>query len=156
MHDSKNAVSVQNTAATLAAQFDVVPETVFAEAFWQTVCREWAGLDSHRINKILLLVRLVVRRVLAEGRMEVICAYALSPRERKVPDGLRYHVLDLWVEEVERSVAETGGRDEEVLTRLMRPVWTMAQEGSSKGVRVRAKEVLVEAEGKGLWREEMK
>lgn len=187
MHDSKNAVSVQSLADTLADQFHVLAErertaaaatddssefTVFSQAFWETISRDWLTIDSHRINKILLLIRLVIRQLfrivledephnpdsstLLDRQLTIITALPLSPRERKVPDGLRYHVLDVWLDELERGVGEAKQTrcDEahlaQTATRLMRPVAQMAKEGLSKGVRGRAKEVLAQAEGKGF------
>ena len=136
------------------------------------------------MDKYLLLVRLVVREVFAEmfvgdheheydhegssssslevgaGREQIALleAYPLSPRERMVPDGLRYHVLDVYVDELERAIGKKeeeegdddgdGGEISEetrrAVERLLVPVETMAREGLSKGVRLRAKETLAD------------
>lgn len=65
--------------------------------------------------------------------------------EGKVPDGLRYHVLDVWVEELVPVVEETKGGDEagEV---LMDAVRRLGREGLRKALRKRAKETVVEWE----------
>ena len=131
------------------------------------------------MDKYLLFVRFVVRRVFAgmvqdavneedikEGeevqkrQIALLENFPLSPRERKVPDGLRYHVLDIYVDELERAVplGRDGDDDDEEeqgegeiseetrtrVERLLVPVETVAREGLSKGVRVRAKEVLAD------------
>ena len=144
------------------------------------MAREWTSIDAHRMDKYLLFVRFVVRRVFAgivqdatnkedtEDEEEVVQKrqiallenFPLSPRERKVPDGLRYHVLVIYVDELERAVSlgQDGGEEEEEeqgegeiseetrtrVERLLVPVETVAREGLSKGVRVRAKEVLAD------------
>ena len=145
------------------------------------MAREWTSIDAHRMDKYLLFVRFVVRRVFAgmvqdatnkedteeevqKRQITLLENFPLSPRERKVPDGLRYHVLDIYVDELERAVAlgEDGGNEEEKeeeeeqdeeeiseetrtrVERLLAPVETVAKEGLSKGVRVRAKEVLAD------------
>jgi ribosomal RNA-processing protein 1 len=191
MHDSKSPISVQNLIATLAdltvsTATPASPAAValpLTEAFWTTMAREWTSIDAHRMDKYLLFVRFVVRRVLAgvvrdatnkedteeeevqKRQIALLENFPLSPRERKVPDGLRYHVLDIYVDELERAIAlgEDGGNEEEKeeeeeeqgeeeisektrtrVERLLAPVETVAKEGLSKGVRVRAKEVLAD------------
>jgi ribosomal RNA-processing protein 1 len=187
MHDSKSPISVQNLIATLAdltvsTATPTSPAAValpLTEAFWTTMAREWTSIDAHRMDKYLLFVRFVVRRVLAgvvqdatnkedteeevqKRQIALLEDFPLSPRERKVPDGLRYHVLDIYVDELERAIAlgEDGGNEEEKeeeqgeeeiseetrtqVERLLVPVETVAKEGLSKGVRVRAKEVLAD------------
>lgn len=88
MHDSRNALSVQNLLREVAGTFSIMAskddelqsskasstrsepavgdETwlkPFHSAFWETVSREWAGIDSHRMNKYLLLTRFVLREL---------------------------------------------------------------------------------------------
>ena len=182
MHDSKSPLSVQQLTATLAELTVSTPAPTvslpLSEAFWATMAREWTGIDAHRMDKYLLLVRLVVREVFAglvvglgggddddeergaesssggrnERQIQFLEAGPLSPRERKVPDGLRYHVLDVYVDELERAlgeeeeeeVEEVSGAQRKVVERVLGPVETMAREGLSKGVRVRAKETLAD------------
>ena len=70
----------------------------------------------------------------------VIGDIPLSPTDRKVPDGLRYHVLDVWVEEldsVDREKKEDCPVDE-----IMEPVRRLEKAGATKMVRERARETL--------------
>ena len=60
---------------------------------------------------------------------------ALSVNDGKVPDGVRYHVLDVWVD----GLLETEGWRG---MGLLRPVERMRTEGRTKVVRERAREVL--------------
>lgn len=74
----------------------------------------------------------------------------LSPANGKVPDGIRYHVLDVWVDELVRVVKEKGMVSEEVRERLMAPVKRLEKEGRTKVVRGRAKDVLADERIGGL------
>ncbi|KIW31306.1 uncharacterized protein PV07_02963 [Cladophialophora immunda] len=163
---------------------------VWASAFWETVCREWASIDQWRMNKVLLLVRFFVREMFnialgwaapnndessaaAKGRiasqLQILESWPLSPRERKVPDGLRLRVLDVWVDELagqlgaaQKAVDEAGQSDGgdggdggakkaallDTAKAFMAPVQKLSKEALSKGVKVRAKEAVQLAEEK--------
>ena len=60
-------------------------------------------------------------------------------RGGRVPDGLRYHVLDVWVDGLE-AVAET--MDEALAREVMKPVQKLAEQGKTKVLRKRAKGVI--------------
>ena len=64
--------------------------------------------------------------------------------EAKVPDGLRYHVLDVWVEELVPVLEETN--ENEAGEVLMNAIRRLGKEGLSKSLRKRAKEALEEWE----------
>lgn len=72
----------------------------------------------------------------------------------KVPDGLKYHVLDCWVEELDKVDGARGCPVEA----LMGPVRRVEREGATKVMRTRAKETLADerlkdwllAQGDGL------
>lgn len=67
----------------------------------------------------------------------------LSVGDGKVPDGVRYHVLDVWVD----GLVETEGWDS---VRVMRPVEKLKAEGKTKVVRERAREVLRDERLQGI------
>ncbi|KAI4197862.1 MAG: hypothetical protein LQ346_002876 [Caloplaca aetnensis] len=66
----------------------------------------------------------------------------LSPGNMKVPDGVRYHVLDVWVDELVGVVGEDEGVGNEIGGMLMEPVARLQREGKGKIVKQRAREVL--------------
>lgn len=67
----------------------------------------------------------------------------LSPRDMKVADGIRYHVLDVWVDELVKVVRDEKKKMEErVLDTVMAPVRRLGDEGRTKVVRGRARDVL--------------
>lgn len=67
--------------------------------------------------------------------------------EAKVPDGLRYHMLDIWVEEL-MLVLKDG--EDETGEMLMAPIRTLEKDGKIKTVRKRAKEALDEWNGRHI------
>lgn len=186
MHDSKSMISAQKLITSLADQFTLISgkdaETqdegtadgrasqlgAFSEAFWETMAREWSAIDVHRMNKILLLIRLVTRSVFKicmpsaeEGNKRpssmrdtneqciILEKWPLSLRERKVPDGLRYHVLDIWVDELKAVVRHANiklhAECKNIEQKFMEPVEKLAKGGLTKPVRARAKETLAAA-----------
>ena len=64
----------------------------------------------------------------------------LSPTDRKVPDGLKYHVLDVWVPELDTMDKDKSAKCP--VEMIMRPVRTLEKEGVTKVIRERAKESL--------------
>jgi ribosomal RNA-processing protein 1 len=152
----------------------------WTSAFWETVCREWSAIDQWRMNKMLLLVRFFVREIfklslqqslspepndvpLSASQLPIFEKWPLSARERKVPDGLRLHVLDVWVDELSGQLTAVQKEIEEddksaivdvkaILTDAARafmiPVDTLSKESISKGVRSKAKETLSAAADK--------
>ena len=150
----------------------------WSTAFWETICREWASIDQWRMNKVLLLVRFFLRETfgvlltsvatdesdskskssgLTAKQIQILETWPLSPRERKVPDGLRLHVLDIWVDELAAQIgAVQAERDQskesdpdglktaliDAAQNLMTPVDKVSKEALSKGVKMRAKDAV--------------
>lgn len=165
-------ISVQNLLRDLAGTFATVSGkddelangpaeggsenwlTNYHVAFQETLVREWAGIDSHRMNKYLLLVRFVLRELFTiclrplvgsagesdsndklrskgskqsntdgekqetakdkaisktKSVLQVLESCGpLNPSDRKIPDGLRLHTLDIWVDELFGAVGSIG------------------------------------------------
>ena len=65
----------------------------------------------------------------------------LNVEDQRVPNGIRFHVLDLWLDELEKAgVLEE--ENEAVLESLLEPVRKLANESPTKAVRKKAKETL--------------
>lgn len=140
----------QRLANELAALAESLPEascrpTWFA-AFWDVLGQQWSSIDKLRMDKFLLLVRRVLAvqlRYAIAGEGEVEEGLKQWPFEeegdlRKVPLGLRLHLLDIWVDELERE----GGLEEEnkaVLERVGKMVQALRW-SHVKQVRERARE----------------
>ncbi|KAL8994106.1 MAG: hypothetical protein Q9169_005844, partial [Polycauliona sp. 2 TL-2023] len=148
---------------TLASLVPPLPPqlfTPFLTAFWTTIISEYTSIPQLRLDKYLLLMRCYVNatflylsshawdkelvaewRVLMDGGREGKRLAPLSAVNGKVPDGVRYHVLDVWVDELVKVVG--GERLEKgVLEMLMEPVRRLGEEGRTKIVRGRARDVL--------------
>ncbi|KAF2447454.1 hypothetical protein P171DRAFT_407614 [Karstenula rhodostoma CBS 690.94] len=127
----------------------------FLRAFWATIAREWTNIEALRLDKYLYLIRQYVNasfRYLsqngwgnAEGLQrhgEIMAEFPLNAQDTKIPNGLRFHVLDVWVDELEKVDGEWGVEKREVLEALCGPVEALAKEGRLKVVRNAAKETL--------------
>lgn len=79
----------------------------YARAFWETICREWAGIDRHRLDKYYFLVRRFYlagfetvfshqrcdsQQIRAIGK--VLMEWPLNPTRGDVPDALRIYLVE--------------------------------------------------------------
>ncbi|KAK7205123.1 hypothetical protein BZA70DRAFT_279118 [Myxozyma melibiosi] len=90
----------------------------FVDAFWATICRDWNNIDVLRIDKYYLLIRRFVsgmfeRLANSNWDQEMITSfnkslmeYPLNPKNTAIADGIRYHMIDIFVEEFEKKMAE--------------------------------------------------
>lgn len=140
-------------------------------AFWEVVGAKWSGIDVLRMEKFLLLVRRVfcggARWVLAgaekkgkEGEVragafiEALREGPLGGEEdgegKEMPLGLRLHVVDLWVDELERAGALGDGpaaqsaAAKKLVEGVGELVRGLTKGGPSKPLRTRAEESLVD------------
>ncbi|KAJ1728472.1 hypothetical protein LPJ61_004018, partial [Coemansia biformis] len=94
----------------------------FVRAFWDTLCREWFEVDKHRVDKYLLLARRMVfftfqsmrqnewDQALVRDYIDVYQQLPISPREPRVPNSIRSHVADVYLDELVRLA---GDRDQQ-------------------------------------------
>ena len=155
---SDRPLTQQRLATDLANLVTILPsETVlrFLSAFWTTIAREWTGIDVLRMDKMLLLVRKYLSASFAylaknewadlelvKRYMAVLSSTPLHPTDTKVPNGLRYHVLDIYVGELDR--VDTPRCGALPLNLLLEPLKTLEKESTTKAVRMRVKEALVD------------
>ncbi|KAI9655313.1 MAG: hypothetical protein M1821_005460 [Bathelium mastoideum] len=129
---------------------NVIP---FLDAFWRTIAREWVGIDVFRMDKFLYLIRQYLAasfRFFAQRDwrntddlmeyLDVLTTTPLHPTDSKVPDGLRYHVMDIYVDELDRVDPERKGLMP--IKNLLRPIKLLKKQSHTKAIRVRAQEVL--------------
>ncbi|KAF1975076.1 nucleolar protein-like protein NOP52 variant [Bimuria novae-zelandiae CBS 107.79] len=129
----------------------------FLRAFWTTIAREWAQIEALRLDKYLYLIRQYVNasfRFLSannwagtkaiEEHGRIVAEIPLNPVDAKVPNGLRFHVLDVWVDELEKVDGEWEVEKRGVLEKVCEPVETLAREGKLKVVRKAAGECLAD------------
>ncbi|KAK6344512.1 hypothetical protein TWF696_008146 [Orbilia brochopaga] len=118
----------QRLADELASLVDVVkPQNVFTflETFWMTMTREWTSIDSLRMDKFMLLVRRYVAASLRYLRSngwsdedlwrnnEILETLPLHPTNAKMPDGLRYHLIDIYLDELFKAAKVEEEEEEE-------------------------------------------
>ncbi|KAG9944613.1 hypothetical protein KCU85_g7797, partial [Aureobasidium melanogenum] len=122
----------------------------FMRAFWQTISREYTGIDSLRMDKFLFMIRSYVNAGFAycaknnwkdaETRKEyldLLREIPLNPRDPKVPNGLKYHVIDVYVDELEKV-----GDDKAPYEELMAPLVELGEKAVLKSVRKKVEEAL--------------
>lgn len=153
----------QELANDLGALVMIMPATnaiPFLKAFWQIHCQEWHGLDRIRLDKYYLLLRRVIYfsfqflareswdTVYLEAYTDMLIEGPLSPTDRKNPDAIRYHVIDLYFEELEKVLDDVRAKLEDdddldvPMEEISRPLTVLAKEGSTKVLRTKAKEAL--------------
>ena len=132
----------------------------FADAFWKTMAREWNNIDALRMDKFLYLVRCYVqegfqfvrRKKWEEGLVgeyvEVLEGTALNVRDGKIPNGLRYHVIDIYVDELDKA----DEQDDAPLEELLKPMRKLGKESPVKAVKKRVAEAL-EDERLARWKD---
>ncbi|KAI9477432.1 hypothetical protein LPJ55_000654 [Coemansia sp. RSA 990] len=97
----------------------------FVRAFWETMSREWFDMDKHRIDKYLLLARRMVfftfkamqknqwDQALVEEYLKVYQEVPANPDDPKIPNSIRTHVSDVYVDELVRLVTEMQSESED-------------------------------------------
>lgn len=90
----------------------------FLDAFWVIMAREWEGLDRYRLDKFYLLLRRYfaasLRRLKAENWdedwvddfLKIMEHIPLNLDDLKVPNGIRFHLFDIFLDEFERIMKE--------------------------------------------------
>ncbi|KAB1283811.1 Ribosomal RNA processing protein 1-like protein B [Camelus dromedarius] len=93
-------------------------EHLFIQTFWQTMNREWKGIDQLRLDKFYMLIRLVLRQSFEvlkrngweESRiklfLDVLMKEILRP-ESQSPNGVKFHFIDIYVDEL----SKVGGKE---------------------------------------------
>lgn len=151
----------QNLCNDLARLLDVLPDEAvipWLTGFWDVLSREWTSIDVLRMEKFLLLVRRVLGKSLAwvhggtgkkgeKRREELLALFIEWPFEtsgdlKRVPVGLRLHVLDIWIDEAEKVgivgedatekdvefLTDVKGILEEMVKNTVKPIKSKAKE----------------------------
>jgi len=122
----------------------------YMRAFWTTIAREYTGIDSLRMDKFLFLIRSYVNAGFAycakshwkdedttKQYLDLLREIPLNPRDAKVPTGLKYHVVDVYVDELEKVGDENAPYEE-----VMQPLVEFGQKAVLKSVRKKVDEAL--------------
>lgn len=84
-----------------------------------------------------------------EQYIDVLRATPLNARDHKIPNGLRYHVIDIYVDELDKVDVDREGHMP--LELLLRPLKALGKESPTKAVRLRVKETLEDDERLRNW-----
>lgn len=111
----------------------------FSKAFWRIICIEWYGIDRHRLDKYLLLIRRVFFKQLKYLKLRewheplvdkyldrVLHAIPLSG-DPKVYNGIPIHIIDILFDEWERLALESEADEEEEEMKFEEKVEKMAE-----------------------------
>uniref|UniRef100_H0X1G0 Ribosomal RNA processing 1B n=1 Tax=Otolemur garnettii TaxID=30611 RepID=H0X1G0_OTOGA len=112
----------EELANTIAQLVHVVNNSeaqhLFIQTFWQTMNREWKGIDRLRLDKYYMLIRLVLRQSFEvlkrdgweESRiklfLDVLMKEILCP-ESQSPNAVRFHFIDIYLDEL----SKVGGKE---------------------------------------------
>ncbi|CAG5157073.1 uncharacterized protein ALTATR162_LOCUS4865 [Alternaria atra] len=130
----------------------------FIRAFFLTMSSEWSRIEALRLDKYLYLIRQYLnasftflsrnkwKKNLLEQWNTVVEEIPLERQNMRIPNGLRYHVMDIWVDEMEKVEGEAWEKEDkrETLETLVLPVEKMAKDGKLKPLRNAAKECLAD------------
>lgn len=96
------------------------PALAFLRGFWQSMVREWGGIDRLRMDKYYMLVRKYVYAAFVmlinlEWNPEACLRYGEILTERggpitqdsKTPCSLMYHLADIYLEEIDKALKAT-------------------------------------------------
>ena len=166
MFHTSSPLPQQRLSRTLSSLLLSLPPTLFLPfltAFYKILTSQYAQLPSLRLDKYLYLLRRYVSAsfdylvrhtyppTLVRGYLDLV-AGDVGPlscgrgEQARVPDGIRYHVLDFWVPELKAVLRERepAGRDQGEL--FMEPVRALEKNAKGKVVRRRAREAVKEWE----------
>ncbi|KAM6161752.1 ribosomal RNA processing protein 1 homolog A [Erethizon dorsatum] len=84
---------------------------LFLQTFWQTMIREWAGIDRLRLDKFYLLMRMVLNESLKAVRTRGweerdiekllgLLTTEILHEESQAPNGVKSHFLEVFLEEL--------------------------------------------------------
>lgn len=119
------------------------------------MAREWNNIDVLRMEKFLLLVRRYLHSTFVvlqtaswekEKVAEVLGMMVEIPfnvEDQRIPMGLRFHVIDIYVDELEKvGLLEDMGVSGVILDQLMAPLVKLREGSPTKTVRRKAGEAL--------------
>ncbi|KAI5941382.1 Ribosomal RNA processing protein 1A [Manis javanica] len=92
-------------------------QLLFLQTFWQTMNREWIGIDRLRLDKFYMLMRMVLNESLralkmrgwedrqVEQLLELLTTEILHP-DSQAPNGVKSHFLEIFLEELSKVGAD--------------------------------------------------
>ncbi|NXF74360.1 RRP1B protein, partial [Sclerurus mexicanus] len=90
---------------------------LFLQTFWQTMNREWNGIDNLRLDKYYMLMRLILRQSfevlkrnewdesLVELLLQLLMKEVMEP-DSNAPSGIKLHFIDIYLDELAKVGAK--------------------------------------------------
>ncbi|XP_071422231.1 ribosomal RNA processing protein 1 homolog B isoform X1 [Pithys albifrons albifrons] len=90
---------------------------LFLQTFWQTMGREWTGIDNLRLDKYYMLMRLILRQSfevlkrnewnesLVEPLLQLLMKEVMEP-DSNAPSGIKLHFIDIYLDELAKVGAK--------------------------------------------------
>nr|POE74808.1 ribosomal rna-processing protein 1 like [Quercus suber] len=149
---SDKPLNQQRLARDLAALVDALrtadAKLAFIAAFWETMSSMWLEIDALRMDKFLYLLRCYVGKgfelctsegeAFTERYLELLERAPLEPKDHRIPNGIRFHVLDVYVDELEKVDAQPTAD----VVKFLAPVRKLRTETLTKAVKERCAEAL--------------
>lgn len=96
----------------------------FVESYWNIMIKEWRELDKWRLDKFLMLMRYVIRECFVkldskDWDEEFVDGYLTTLKnvilkdDSQIPKAIIYHIIDIWVDEIERVIFPSEEEQEE-------------------------------------------
>lgn len=120
----------------------------FLSAFWTTICREWNSIDVLRLDKFYTLLRRFVgvafqklykstwQEDLVAPYISLLEGMPLSAVNSRIPNGIRYHLADIYLEELANAVPKEEHSDVPI-SQLIEPFELLITKSPTKSVRMR-------------------
>ncbi|KAI8390046.1 hypothetical protein BD560DRAFT_451962 [Blakeslea trispora] len=152
--------ALANDLGALVMELPATNAIPFLKACWKVHCQEWHGIDRIRLDKYYMLLRRVIYfsfqflareswdQTFCEAYSDMLIEGPMSPTDRKNPDAIRYHIIDIYFEELEKVLDDVRSRSDDSedlqipMEEINRPFVTLAKEGTTKVLRKKAKEAL--------------
>ncbi|XP_069728590.1 ribosomal RNA processing protein 1 homolog B isoform X1 [Phaenicophaeus curvirostris] len=116
---------------------------LFIQTFWQTMNREWTGIDSLRLDKYYMLMRRILRQSfevlkrnewdesLIELLLQLLMKEVMDP-DSNAPMGIKLHLIDIYLDELAKVGAKELTADQNL--KFIEPFCKIAVKSKERGV----------------------
>ncbi|NXH94693.1 RRP1B protein, partial [Pachycephala philippinensis] len=116
---------------------------LFIQTFWQTMNREWNGIDNLRLDKYYMLMRLILRQSfevlkrnewdegLVEPLLQLLMKEVMDP-DSNSPTGIKFHFIDIYLDELAKVGAKELTADQNL--KFIEPFCRMAAKSKDRCV----------------------
>ncbi|NXQ31437.1 RRP1B protein, partial [Alaudala cheleensis] len=116
---------------------------LFLQTFWQTMNREWNGIDNLRLDKYYMLMRLILRQSfevlkrsdwdegLIEPLLQLLMKEVMDP-ESNSPTGIKFHFIDIYLDELAKVGAKELTADQNL--KFIEPFCKLAAKSKDRRV----------------------